>query len=271
MSNMDEKTLRDTADAMVENGFFELGYNYFNLVRSAWRAACWLAPGSPPAAPRRSSPGPPGSSATLPAPCALNAGTCARCAVSVCCRARPPVFHAPGAGGSNAPRAWATTPPSTFPPLAPHTTAHPPCDGSCAQDDCWAKGRHANGSLFADPAHFPSATLKPLADYVHAKVSRGLQLQGAHPRARKAPWPLMARQPRGRVRERAGQGVTGLLGVAARRRRCGASAKLAKVGARLSVPPAAPFARPRSWARCTHSRCCVVRCTWWAGHEIRDL
>ncbi|CAE7483021.1 melA [Symbiodinium pilosum] len=39
-------------------------------------------------------------------------------------------------------------------------------------DDCWAKGRHANGTVFADPAKFPSSTLKPLADYVHSKGLR---------------------------------------------------------------------------------------------------
>jgi len=36
-------------------------------------------------------------------------------------------------------------------------------------DDCWSKGRHPNGSQFADPKHFPSSTLKPLADYAHGK------------------------------------------------------------------------------------------------------
>jgi len=36
-------------------------------------------------------------------------------------------------------------------------------------DDCWAKGRYPNGSVYADPAKFPSGTLKPLADYVHSK------------------------------------------------------------------------------------------------------
>jgi alpha-galactosidase len=36
-------------------------------------------------------------------------------------------------------------------------------------DDCWAKGRHANGTLYADTATFPSGTLKDLADYVHGK------------------------------------------------------------------------------------------------------
>eukprot|EP00054_Salpingoeca_dolichothecata_P014721 m.83605 g.83605 ORF g.83605 m.83605 type:complete len:192 (+) comp21131_c0_seq4:19-594(+) len=35
-------------------------------------------------------------------------------------------------------------------------------------DDCWAKGRYPNGSLYADPATFPSRTLKVLADVVHA-------------------------------------------------------------------------------------------------------
>jgi len=36
-------------------------------------------------------------------------------------------------------------------------------------DDCWSKGRYANGSQFADPEYFPSGTLKPLADYAHSK------------------------------------------------------------------------------------------------------
>merc|ERR1711933_7151 len=36
-------------------------------------------------------------------------------------------------------------------------------------DDCWAKGRHANGTLFADTKTFQSGTLKELADYVHSK------------------------------------------------------------------------------------------------------
>ena len=35
-------------------------------------------------------------------------------------------------------------------------------------DDCWAKGRHSDGAVFADPSKFPSGTLKPLADYVHS-------------------------------------------------------------------------------------------------------
>jgi len=36
-------------------------------------------------------------------------------------------------------------------------------------DDCWAKGRNDDGSLYADNSTFPSGTLKPLADYVHSK------------------------------------------------------------------------------------------------------
>jgi len=36
-------------------------------------------------------------------------------------------------------------------------------------DDCWAKGRHENGTVFADTNSFPSGTLKPLADYVHSR------------------------------------------------------------------------------------------------------
>lgn len=36
-------------------------------------------------------------------------------------------------------------------------------------DDCWAKGRHENGTLYTDPATFASGTLKSLADYVHSK------------------------------------------------------------------------------------------------------
>eukprot|EP00041_Stephanoeca_diplocostata_P018083 m.375207 g.375207 ORF g.375207 m.375207 type:complete len:544 (+) comp20915_c0_seq2:152-1783(+) len=86
--NMDEKQLRDTVDAMVSEGFVELGYTYFNL------------------------------------------------------------------------------------------------------DDCWSKGRYANGSQYADPAHFPSATLKPLADYAHSKgmlfgtyTDRGTQTCGGRPGA----------------------------------------------------------------------------------------
>jgi hypothetical protein len=34
-------------------------------------------------------------------------------------------------------------------------------------DDCWAGGRHANGSIYATQPDFPSGTLKPLADYAH--------------------------------------------------------------------------------------------------------
>eukprot|EP00931_Biecheleriopsis_adriatica_P056567 TRINITY_DN33520_c0_g1_i1.p1 TRINITY_DN33520_c0_g1~~TRINITY_DN33520_c0_g1_i1.p1 ORF type:complete len:403 (+),score=59.65 TRINITY_DN33520_c0_g1_i1:66-1274(+) len=36
-------------------------------------------------------------------------------------------------------------------------------------DDCWAKGRNEDGSLYADKRMFPSGTLKELADYVHSK------------------------------------------------------------------------------------------------------
>lgn len=35
-------------------------------------------------------------------------------------------------------------------------------------DDCWAGGRHPNGTLYAQPGDFPSGTLRPLADYVHS-------------------------------------------------------------------------------------------------------
>jgi alpha-galactosidase len=41
-------------------------------------------------------------------------------------------------------------------------------------DDCWAStNRSATGQIQADSTRFPSGTLKPLADYVHA---RGLKL-----------------------------------------------------------------------------------------------
>lgn len=36
-------------------------------------------------------------------------------------------------------------------------------------DDCWAKGRREDGSVYADNATFPSGGLKELADYVHSK------------------------------------------------------------------------------------------------------
>jgi len=36
-------------------------------------------------------------------------------------------------------------------------------------DDCWAKGRNADGSVYADKSTFPSGGLKELADYVHSK------------------------------------------------------------------------------------------------------
>jgi alpha-galactosidase len=36
-------------------------------------------------------------------------------------------------------------------------------------DDDWAAGRNPDGSVYADPAKFPSKTLKPLADYVHER------------------------------------------------------------------------------------------------------
>jgi len=36
-------------------------------------------------------------------------------------------------------------------------------------DDCWAAGRHQNGTVYTDQAKFPGGTLKPLADYVHGK------------------------------------------------------------------------------------------------------
>ena len=35
-------------------------------------------------------------------------------------------------------------------------------------DDCWAGGRHPNGSVYAQMPQFPSGTLRPLADGVHA-------------------------------------------------------------------------------------------------------
>lgn len=36
-------------------------------------------------------------------------------------------------------------------------------------DDLWSGGRYPNGSIFADPAKFPSKSLRPLADYVHSQ------------------------------------------------------------------------------------------------------
>lgn len=36
-------------------------------------------------------------------------------------------------------------------------------------DDCWAKGRNDDGTVYADPDTFPSKGLKELADYVHSK------------------------------------------------------------------------------------------------------
>lgn len=36
-------------------------------------------------------------------------------------------------------------------------------------DDCWAKGRNDDGSVYADVSTFPSGDLKALADYVHDK------------------------------------------------------------------------------------------------------
>ena len=39
-------------------------------------------------------------------------------------------------------------------------------------DDCWAEGRYANGTVYAETPRFSSASLRPLADYVH---SLGLQ------------------------------------------------------------------------------------------------
>jgi alpha-galactosidase len=36
-------------------------------------------------------------------------------------------------------------------------------------DDLWSGGRYPNGSIYADPAKFPSGSLKPLCDYVHSK------------------------------------------------------------------------------------------------------
>lgn len=38
-----------------------------------------------------------------------------------------------------------------------------------SQDDCWAKGRYANGTVYADPKYFPSGTLKVVADYAHER------------------------------------------------------------------------------------------------------
>ena len=38
-------------------------------------------------------------------------------------------------------------------------------------DDCWAGGRHANGTVYAQDS-FPSGTLRPLADVVHAAGMR---------------------------------------------------------------------------------------------------
>jgi len=35
-------------------------------------------------------------------------------------------------------------------------------------DDCWAKGRNANGTVYPDPAGFPNG-IKAVADYVHSK------------------------------------------------------------------------------------------------------
>ena len=35
-------------------------------------------------------------------------------------------------------------------------------------DDCWAKGRYSNGSVYAETPRFSSPSLKPLADYVHS-------------------------------------------------------------------------------------------------------
>lgn len=57
-------------------------------------------------------------------------------------------------------------------------------------DDCWAKGRYSNGTLYADKATFPSGTLKELADYVHSKgllfgtyTDRGTQTCASRPGA----------------------------------------------------------------------------------------
>eukprot|EP01083_Nonionella_stella_P097792 274902_1 len=35
-------------------------------------------------------------------------------------------------------------------------------------DDCWAKGRYQNGSVYAEVPRFSSPSLKPLADYIHS-------------------------------------------------------------------------------------------------------
>jgi alpha-galactosidase len=40
-------------------------------------------------------------------------------------------------------------------------------------DDCWNVGRFPNGTLMPDPVAFPNG-IKPVADYVHSKVVRGL-------------------------------------------------------------------------------------------------
>jgi len=55
-------------------------------------------------------------------------------------------------------------------------------------DDIWAKGRNADGTIYADSTKFPSKSLKPLADFVHSKgmkfgtyTDRGTKTCGGRP------------------------------------------------------------------------------------------
>mmetsp|Transcript_25104 Transcript_25104/g.74918 ORF Transcript_25104/g.74918 Transcript_25104/m.74918 type:complete len:417 (-) Transcript_25104:82-1332(-) len=57
-------------------------------------------------------------------------------------------------------------------------------------DDCWAKGRTGDGTIYADKSAFPSGTLKELADYVHSRgllfgtyTDRGTKTCGGRPGA----------------------------------------------------------------------------------------
>ena len=57
-------------------------------------------------------------------------------------------------------------------------------------DDCWATGRGSDGKLIADPKLWSGATLKHIADYVHAKgmlfgtyTDRGTRTCGGRPGA----------------------------------------------------------------------------------------
>ena len=57
-------------------------------------------------------------------------------------------------------------------------------------DDCWATGRGSDGKLIADPKLWTGATLKHIADYVHAKgmlfgtyTDRGTRTCGGRPGA----------------------------------------------------------------------------------------